>query len=129
LNDVSDQQRFFERLERVAPELRRLRSEHEADNRGELLGHILIADILRWACAALDSQPDAVDAVLEEMAQSLQPGDDPVSNMISASFLENLGAYDPRELLIRARLPVKLREGLERMEAWRPGLPDARLDE
>lgn len=92
-----------------------MRSEHEADNYGELLGHLLIADILRWACAALGSQPEAVDAVLEEMARCLHPGDDPVSNMISVSFLENLGWGDPRELAIRARLPRALCEELERM--------------
>ena len=121
---MSVQQRFFERLERAAPELRSLRSEHEADNNGDLLGHLLIADILRWACAALDSKPGAVDAVLEEIARSLQPGDDPVSSMISVSILENLGQGDPRELAIRTRLPRKLREELERMESWRPGSAD-----
>jgi hypothetical protein len=126
--EVSVEQRFFERLERAAPELRSLRSEHEADN-GELLGHLLIADILRWACAVLDSQPGAVDAVLEEMARSLQPGDDPVSNMISVSFLEHLGADDPRELAIRARLPRRLREELERIESWRPDSVELPPDE
>lgn len=98
------ERQFFERLERVAPELRSLRSEHEADNDGDLLGHLLIEDVLRWACAAVDSTPTVVDAVLDEMARSLQHGDDAVSNTISVSFLEGLGLGHPREMAIRARL-------------------------
>src|SRR5262245_50115495 len=107
---MDDVRAFFERLEVAAPELRLLRAGHEEDY-GELLGHVLITDVLDWECARLAESPQVVDAVLAEIARSLQPGDDPVSNIIAVSFLEGLGR-NPAELAIRSRLPASLRDEL-----------------
>ena len=112
---------FFDRLQTVVPKLAELRAEHERYN-GELLGHVLMSEILNWTCKHVFDEPAAVDALLAEIAKHLQPVDDPVSNIISLSFLEGLGApgTPPEETELRRRLPRVLVEEIRRMEAWRP---------
>lgn len=115
----SEEHAFFQRLEKIVPELGDLYREHLAEY-GELLGHLLISDIQRWCCAALASRAPEVDSVLRELSASLRSGDDPVSNMIAVSFLEGLGppGGPPEEFLLRERLPENLLRQVRRSERW-----------
>lgn len=108
---------FFGRLSAVVPEFGDLYTQHVAEY-GELLGHVLIADLMRWCCDALSTRPQEVDAVLRELSESLRSGDDPVSNMIAVSFLEGLGQVGgpPAEVALRERLPPNLLRQLRRFE-------------
>jgi len=112
---------FFERLCDAVPELVPLRAEHLKDY-GELLGHLLIADVGRWALQALDEDLAGVDRLLAELERSYGEGQEQVNNMIDVSFLEHLihEPPDSREAQLSRRLPTRLAAEFRQMEDWRP---------
>ncbi|MBK7904944.1 MAG: hypothetical protein IPJ78_00105 [Gemmatimonadetes bacterium] len=116
---MNPEKEFFDRLQSAVPAIAALRAAHEADY-GELLGHVLMADVKRWACETLAADPTTVTSLLGELDRALGPSDDPVSNMISVSFLEGLGrAGSPSaEQALRAQLPHRLAEDLRSIESW-----------
>jgi len=92
------------------------------DDHGELLGHVLMGDMWRWACQELDKAPNDVRRFLEVLSHHLGSDDDDVSNIICVSFLEYLIGVDPaksHEYRLRAALPPRLAAELARMESWR----------
>jgi hypothetical protein len=118
---VNPEREFFDRLQSAVPAIAKLRAAHEAYY-GELLGHVLMADVRKWACRMLAEDPTTVQRALAELDRAVGPSDDPVSNMISVSFLEGLGhsASTDAERALRAQLPLSLATALQHMESWRP---------
>lgn len=73
--------------------LRLLYDEHMEDNDGELLAHLLMADICRWVIAQREADPIRVLQLLlwlEAHLETLMQSQDPVDNVICASFIEHL---------------------------------------
>jgi hypothetical protein len=104
-------------LAAAAPALADLLAEHRADQGGELLPHLYMADVTRWLAAGVESR--LVLAVLE---RHLAEGDEDVQNVIALSFLENLG---PEHVSIRAALGPGLRAELDALESWTRGSPES----
>lgn len=88
---------------------------HLADN-GEVVPHLLMADITRWLVA---EGPEP--AILAALERHYAEGDDDVQNVIALSFLENLLGED---VAVRWALGPRLADELRRMEDWKPD-PDA----
>ncbi len=112
---------FFERLVAVHPELRAMRDAHIAEY-AELLGHVFIADVQKWLLERLSNDRATVVRVLDVLEESVGSEDDPVTNLISVSFLEGLGRSPARtaEVALRAALPARLSRALQALESWRP---------
>jgi hypothetical protein len=88
---MTSDQVFVERLIEIVPELRPTFNEHVKDN-GELLPHVFMGDVTRWAIAhasRLDFQ-DAVGRLLNSLEDGLRSGSPEVRELILASFVENL---------------------------------------
>lgn len=102
-------------LQAADPAIGEIVAVHLADN-GEVLPHLLMADITRWLVAE-GPQPDVLHAI--EHHHML--GDAHVQDVIAASFLENLLGEDAA---VRWALGPGLAADLRRMEEWEPG-PDA----
>ena len=65
--------------------------EHLVDQEGEVLPHLIMADVERWARTALrQGKHQEVQQVLEHLEEEFRGPDDDVREVISASFLEHL---------------------------------------
>lgn len=66
-------------------ELLPLLEEHLADNGGEVLPHLLMADIVRWLVAHLDSHPNACRSVVAWLEREYLGGDEEIRGLITVS--------------------------------------------
>jgi hypothetical protein len=94
------------------PALRAVLDAHLADQGGEFLGHLFMADVTRWLVAH-----GPVPAVIAVLERSLVEGDEAVQDVIALSFLENL---EPEDRTVRAALGPRLRAALDVQEDWPP---------
>lgn len=78
---------FLRGLVERHPALEPLLTEHLDDMEGELLPHLLMADIQRWVAAPGTDRAAAL-AVVEDLDAALAGADDAVENLIAVSFLE-----------------------------------------
>ena len=86
---------FVDDLVRECPEARPLVEEHLQDNGGELLLHLVAADVLRLAIAMFNSQEtEALGRCLGVVATGLADGDEYVQNAVSVSFVEDTPWWD-----------------------------------
>ena len=88
-----DPRQFVRELIAEHPYLQSIYTDDLEDNNGELLPHLLMADICRWAVAERDSNALRVLQLLwwlEFQFETTQDGADPIDNVISASFIEHL---------------------------------------
>ncbi|MFK4641086.1 DUF7674 family protein [Paenarthrobacter histidinolovorans] len=88
-----DSQQFMRELIADHPHLRPSYKEHLDDNDGELLPHLLIADICRWVVAEQASNPLRVLQLLswlEVHFAGVGHAMDDVDNVIAVSFIEHL---------------------------------------
>ncbi|WP_144660101.1 hypothetical protein [Paenarthrobacter nicotinovorans] len=88
-----DSRQFMLTLIAEHPHLRPGYEEHLEDNDGELLPHLLMADICRWVLAEQDSNPLRVLQLLSWLEVHFAGvGDvmDDVDNVIAVSFIEHL---------------------------------------
>src|SRR5262245_52642865 len=85
-------QDFVHRLVVEVPETRQVVAEHLEDQYGELLLHLLMADLLRFAVAQYHAgQVDASARCLTMVDAALRQGDEYVENAVAVSFVENVG--------------------------------------
>lgn len=111
---------FLGELDQVSPDRARLVSEHLVDNEGELLLHLLVADVGRLVESAYKSGDDAVlKRCLEVLDRGLVDGDEHVSNAVAVSFVEHMVVDLPKRAF--KAWPDGLRNEAERMLSWRPG--------
>lgn len=66
-------------------ELLPLLAEHLADNGGEVLPHLLMADIVRWLVAHLDSHPHVCRSVVAWLEREYLGGDEEIRGLITVS--------------------------------------------
>jgi hypothetical protein len=70
--------------------------EHLEDQEGELLLHLLTADLRRLAITWFeDGQSERLTRLLGVVDTALREGDDAVENAIAVSFVEDTGWWDP----------------------------------
>ena len=98
---------FIEWLVARHPDLAAIRDEHLRDY-GELLPHVLLGDVTRYAAGLARSGADdaTLDSLLNDLDSALGANrDDEVGNLIGASFVENAqGVPGDAEEQLRARL-------------------------
>ncbi len=103
------------------PEFREQYEEHLRDN-GELLLHLLVADLARFVVSAQRAGDlELVDRVLAAAERLFVEGDDLTEELIAVSFVEHLGAEtELGENEVVSRFPSELAAELRRQRAWRP---------
>src|SRR5262245_25349227 len=72
------------------PDLLEPFGEHLADNDGEVLPHVFMADVERWAEGLVAARRELLDDLLAELDRALAGGREAVVNLIDVSFVENL---------------------------------------
>jgi hypothetical protein len=83
---------FVDELQAAVPEVGPVVSEHLDDQGGELLLHLLMADLLRYAAAGFHAgDQEVVQRLLAFVDRALIDGDDPVANAVAVSFVEDVG--------------------------------------
>lgn len=86
---------FLLGLRGEVPEASPLVDEHLEDNEGELLIHLLMADLLRFCVTAFrDGKTDLLRRCLSAVATALMTGDEHLRNAVEVSFVEH--AWDER---------------------------------
>lgn len=91
------------------PDLMHDFGEHLADNDREVLPHVFMAQIERWAELLSSKQSPLLERLLDELDRGYEAGGGPVRNLIEVSFVENLPyPEDPNEEL-RELLPTHLK--------------------
>lgn len=113
---------FVEQLLAEVPEAEGVVSEHLSDQNGELLLHLLMADLLRFTVQAFHTgQPDVVLRALAFMDRALLAGDDAVENAVAVSFVENVGFGEGETPAFLAVWPPGLLAEKARQDARTPG--------
>jgi hypothetical protein len=79
---------FTYRLVGAAPELTPLLDEHLADQEGELLAYVFMADVSRWLFTTSTANPGRVREVLEWLESEFSSGDFDVRNLIDVGIVE-----------------------------------------
>ncbi len=91
------------------PELLDELGEHLADNDGELLPHVFMASVERWAETLVSDRRSDLDRLLTVLADGYDAGHESVQNLVDVSFVENLPYPDEPNAEIRGMLPAALR--------------------
>lgn len=90
---------------------------HLADNNGELLPHVFMASVEKWAESLLAGRTTELDSLLRFLADGVEADFESVRNLIDVSFVENLPYPDEPNAAVRTMLPVELgvllRHGVE----------------
>jgi hypothetical protein len=117
---------FVEQLLAEVPEAEEVVSEHLSDN-GELLIHLLMADLLRFTVQAFHTgQSDVVMRTLDFMDKALLEGDEAVENAVAVSFVEHvehveLGLGEGEAPAFLAMWPRGLLAEKATQDGWTPG--------
>ena len=106
---------LWDRLREAVPEFAPEMDAHLSDNFGEVLNHLLFANLVRFMLAARNRGDDAlVSRVLVFADLVLREGDDKARNVIEVSFVENVvGGLDAPWSFV-ATWPRALRDDADR---------------
>ena len=86
------------RLVAHIPEFEPVYREHVEDYEGEVLAHLVFADLARFVLAAYERSDRAlVRRCLSFLEQALVAGDDATQNLVVVSFIENIAPDDLRK--------------------------------
>lgn len=91
------------------PDLTERFGEHLSDNDGEVLPHVFMADIERWAEQLVQSDPAMLEHLLKSLSDAYSGGPRSVRDLIGVSFVEELPYPDEPNAEIRAMLPAPLK--------------------
>lgn len=86
---------LFAEVEKISPGFRPVLAEHLSDY-GELLAHVLMADLLRYVGSHLESAEDSsgggteIQAILAVLDSGIVSGNDATVNAIAVSFCEHI---------------------------------------
>jgi hypothetical protein len=87
---------FVDLVTEHVPEARPTVSEHLDDSEGELLLHLLMADLRRLALAWFsEGAADRLERLLAVIDAGLSEGDERVENAVAVSFVEDAGWWEP----------------------------------
>ncbi|MEK7424230.1 MAG: hypothetical protein AAB131_10360 [Actinomycetota bacterium] len=107
-------EQFVAELVECCPSLRDIVDEHVRDFDGEVLLHLLIADVRRFALGCFQSgESDVLSSCLDVVAGGLSLGDDYVENAVAVSFVEDTPWWDPSMEPFMAVWPDALRSEVE----------------
>jgi hypothetical protein len=111
---------FVTGLLAAVPEARDLVDEHVADHCGEMLLHLLMADVERLCRAAfVRGDHDLSSRCLTYVASALTQGDDLVWNAVAVSFVENAGPWDASAAAYISSWPSALQVEADRQQSAR----------
>jgi hypothetical protein len=109
------------RLLDAVPEFRSAVEEHVADH-GEVLPHVLFADLTRFVLVAQEAgDQQLVLRVLRHLDSEMRLGDEKVQELVAVSFVENVGPWEDAMSEVIGTWPVALRQEAERQRRWTPG--------
>ena len=109
-------------LMRRLPEFKAAVDQHLADNFGELLLHPLFGDLSRFVLAAHErGDSDLVLRSLGFLEDAFRNGDEYVENLVTVSFVENIGPSNEEQAAFIDTWPLRLRTEAHRQ---RDGGPD-----
>jgi hypothetical protein len=119
--------KLIHQLVALAPEeLGPLYRTHLEDNFGELLPHLMMADITRWLASLVgrtedDEHPAPADlellhTVVAFLEEQFASGDEATRELIAVSFLENLWQTGDQYAAINNLLGPSLRSSLDQMD-------------
>lgn len=92
-------------------------AEHLEDNDCEVLPHLLLADIVRWTAARVETAEETCRAVWQWIARAYEVGDEPVRGLITVSGVEALpNPGEPGAAELRQMLSAELLT----LDPWRP---------
>lgn len=98
---------FVASLAAAVPETEPLVAEHLLDQEGELLLHLLMADLRRLAVATFEhGEADLLRRLLAVIDAGLGEGNEYVENAVAVSFVEDTGWYDPQMQAFIATWPA-----------------------
>ncbi len=87
---------FVASLIEAAPEVQPVVDENLRDQDGQLLLHLLVADVRRFSIATFESgDEDLSHRLLSAIDTGLREGDEEVENAIAVSFVEDTGWWEP----------------------------------
>jgi hypothetical protein len=90
---------FVQALSGEVPTASLVIEEHLADNEGELLIHLLMADLLRFCVAAFTAdETGSSRRCLDVVGSAFETGDEHLRNAVEVSFLEHAWDEHPRFL-------------------------------
>lgn len=100
-------------------ELRPLLQEHLDDNDGEVLPHLFVADVERWAEGEATAEGNARQAAVQDVLAFLEDAystqGEEIEELISVSFLEHVPRPGEPGSLLRSLLGPRLAEQLRRI--------------
>ena len=106
---------FVHNLVAVVPEAAETDRGHLDDQEGELLIHLLMADLLRLTVRVFgDGREDVARRLLEFIDRCLSEGDEYVRNAVSVSFVEHYGSGSDEPEALLSLWPAGLRADLGR---------------
>src|SRR5262244_661104 len=115
--------RFVEVLTEMFPSLKSILATHLEDNFGEILPHVFMADVARWAIELFmtterknltaDEQRSELARLLAFLEDAYAKDGPEIEEMISVSFLEHLPRPNEAGWKIRDLVGPKLKEQLE----------------
>ncbi|SPD86847.1 DUF7674 family protein [Micropruina glycogenica] len=106
---------FVDDLLSALPEGNEVVREHLDDQRGELLLHLLMADLLRFGVTAFESaRTDEALRTLLFVDRCLAEGDEYVTNAVKVSFVEGYGSGPNEPVSFLTFWPAALRAELGR---------------
>lgn len=115
LLDVITVDRFLHELATAVPESADLVSDHLVEQNGELLLHLLMAELQRMTVSTFQAgQIEVTDRLLALVARCLHEGDDSVVNAVLVSFIEDFGVHPGESNDLLERWPSNLRVELGR---------------
>jgi hypothetical protein len=89
------------------PQLQMLMDEHLADQDGELLPYLLMADVARWAQATYPADPGTVGRVVDWLESEYERAEAAERDLIGLGFVEAI-PYRPAGAPLLARLGPEL---------------------
>ncbi len=110
---------FVVGLLQAVPETSTTVAEHLDDNDGELLLHLLVADLRRFALAAWTAGNTGVtQRCLTFLDAALRDGDEAVQNAVAVSFVEDMGLWEEGTRPFLEVWPAALAEEARRQERY-----------
>lgn len=111
---------FLRMLGAACPETKAIVDAHLRDLDNELLLHVLIADVRRFAIERFEANDTSkLTCCLDVVATGLTDGDEYVENAVAVSFVEDTGLWDPEMEPFIAMWPSPLLVEAKRQRAWR----------